>query len=161
MRALYLPVMFLLFAIPMRAQVGIGTEQPNTRAVLDLRSPSNNQGFLAPRLSSAQRTASAFMNNLTAAENGLLVFDTDDLLFYYWMYPAWKALEAGTSSTIWRTGVGNPLNTIGEEGDFYLDTTFGDIYEKSGGVYLFRFNIKGAVGLKGDKGDKGVRGIRG
>ena len=116
MKVLCLTVLSLVLSMTLRAQVGIGTQQPNARAVLDLKSPSNNQGFLAPRLSTSQRTAPAFTANLSASENGLLVFDTDDLLFYYWMFPQWKALEAGTSSTIWRTGSGVPDVAIGEEG---------------------------------------------
>lgn len=42
-----------------------------------------HQGLLVPRLSRAQRTASAFTSLLAETENGLLVFDTDDKLFYY------------------------------------------------------------------------------
>jgi hypothetical protein len=114
--------LFLTFAGSLSAQVGIGTEQPNLRAVLDLRSPNHNQGFLAPRLNTAQRTASAFTNALSAAENGLLVFDTDDRLFYYWLFPEWKAIEAGASASVWRSGIGAPSNTLGEENDFYLDS---------------------------------------
>src|SRR5688500_20108050 len=154
MKVLYLTLLSLVLSMTLRAQVGIGTQQPNARAVLDLKSPSNNQGFLAPRLSTSQRTAQAFTANLSTSENGLLVFDTDDLLFYYWMFPQWKALEAGTSSTIWRTGLGIPDVAIGEKGDFYLDTSVGNVYEKVGGSYLVRFSIKGEKGEKGDKGDR-------
>jgi hypothetical protein len=79
MKSLHCLILFLTFTGSLSAQAGIGTEQPNTSAVLDLRSPSHNQGFLAPRLNTAQRTAPPFTDNLTSAENGLLVFDTDDL----------------------------------------------------------------------------------
>src|SRR5687768_18539356 len=116
MKVLYLTVLSLVLSMTLRAQVGIGTQQPNARAVLDLKSPSNNQGFRAPRLSTSQRTAQAFTANLSTSENGRLVFDTDDLLFYYWMFPQWNALEAGTSRTIPTTGSGAPVAAAGEQG---------------------------------------------
>lgn len=75
------------------AQVGIGTETPNAKAVLELKSPDNNQGFLVPRLTTAQRTAGTFTSTLTAAEKGLLVFDTDTNKFYYWSGAAWTVIE--------------------------------------------------------------------
>lgn len=158
MKSLYALILFLTFSGTLSAQVGIGTEQPNTRAVLDLRSPSNNQGFLAPRLSTVQRTASAFIDNLTAAENGLLVFDADEKIFYYWMFPAWKAIEAGSNSTVWRSGNGVPTDGLGVENDFYLDILSGDVYKKAFGVYALMLSLKGD---KGDKGDPGVSGPQG
>ena len=53
-------------------QVGINTDLPNSRAVLDLQSPTNDQGLLVPRLSTSQRTAYAFTSRLSESENGLL-----------------------------------------------------------------------------------------
>ena len=70
-------------SLGMYAQVGINTDFPNHRAVLDLQSPTNDQGLLVPRLSTLQRTSHAFTSRLTNAENGLLIFDTDDRIFYY------------------------------------------------------------------------------
>ena len=75
------------------AQVGIGTDAPNAKAVLELKSPNNNQGFLVPRLTTAQRTDAAFTASLTTAETGLLVFDTDTKKFYYWSGSAWTVIE--------------------------------------------------------------------
>ena len=67
--------------------VGVNTTSPNARAVLELVSPDSDQGFLVPRLTSAERTAMA----LTNQENGLMVYDTDANLFYYWDNGSWKA----------------------------------------------------------------------
>lgn len=185
MKIFYVLLISLCFGASGFAQVGIGTEQPNSRAVLDLRSPSHNQGFLAPRLSTSQRTAPAFTATLTTEENGLLVFDTDDRVFYYWMFPQWRGIEAGSTSTVWRSGSGAPSNTAGEENDLYLDIANSDVYKKIAGVYTFLLNIKGATGemgppgpagpvgptglqgppgeqgLKGDKGDTGPAGAQG
>lgn len=63
--------------------VGIGTLNPNTKAILDLT--SNNKGLLAPRLTTAQRLAIA----PTATEEALLVFDTDLKFYFYWDGTQW------------------------------------------------------------------------
>ncbi|MDX1629862.1 MAG: hypothetical protein R3345_14240, partial [Fulvivirga sp.] len=70
--------------------VGIGTENSNNHAVLELVSPTNNQGFLAPRLTTAQRTDVNFTSDLSSADNGLLVFDSDEKQFYYWHDNQWR-----------------------------------------------------------------------
>src|SRR5690606_35662267 len=95
------------------SQVGINTDVPNSRAVLDLNSPTNDQGLLVPRLRSVQRNAQTFTSQLTEAENGLLVFDTDSSLFYYWKYPAWVAIESPEGAS----GPSGPQGIQGEKGD--------------------------------------------
>ena len=62
--------------------VGINTNTPNTNSVLELVSPNSNQGFLVPRVNTFQRTSMS--TSLSSNENGLMVFDTDQNLFYYW-----------------------------------------------------------------------------
>lgn len=88
------------------AQVGIGTTTPSPHAVLELKSPGNNQGFLVPRLTTAERTA---MNSLTVSDEGMLVFDSDDNKFYYWSGSVWIVIEdsvgTGTVTNI-ATGAG-------------------------------------------------------
>jgi Chaperone of endosialidase len=79
--------------------VGIGVATPNKNAVLELISPTNNQGLLVPKLSTSQRTAAAFTNALTVKENGLMVFDSDENKFYYWENTAWKAMGTGSELT--------------------------------------------------------------
>ena len=93
-------VLFLTGFSSAIAQVGIGTNTPNSKAVLELKSPNNNQGFLVPRLTTSQRTDVAFTSSLTVAETGLLVFDTDTKKFYYWSGSAWTVIEdsVGTDS---------------------------------------------------------------
>src|SRR5688572_25606635 len=98
------------------AQVGIGTTTPNANAVLDLKSSGYNQGFLVPRLTTAERTA---MSGLSAAEKGLLVFDTNDNKFYYWSGSAWIVIEdsvgTGTVTSV-ATGAGltgGPISVTG------------------------------------------------
>ena len=62
---------------------GINTEAPNPNAVLHLVSPNGDQGLLIPSLTNAQRTAMS--SSLSAADNGLMVFDNNDNIFYFWV----------------------------------------------------------------------------
>ncbi|NUM30889.1 MAG: hypothetical protein HUU47_01015 [Bacteroidetes bacterium] len=75
-----------------QANVGIGTKTPATDALLDL--VSKNMGFLTPRMTTAERLA------IPASSNGLLVYDTDMGLFYYWNSTGsvWQALDDNTST---------------------------------------------------------------
>ena len=74
--------------------MGIGTNSPNQNAVLDLVSPTNDQGFLVPRVTTTQRTAMA--SGLNLSDNGMLIYDTDDGKFYYWINPSWFELSTVT-----------------------------------------------------------------
>jgi len=69
--------------------VGINTNSPNTKAVLELVSPQSNQGFLVPRMTTNDRNL--MIPTLSVAENGLMVYDTDDQAFYYWKNGQWTA----------------------------------------------------------------------
>ncbi len=71
---------------------GINTETPNPNAVLHLVAPNGDQGLLIPTLDRNQRIGIP----VTAADNGLLVFDTTDGLFYYY-FNGWIALTTGTT----------------------------------------------------------------
>lgn len=73
--------------------VGIGIKDPNPNAVLELVSPDHNQGVLVPRMTTAQRTATAFTTNLSSVERGLLVFDTDTNGFYFWSGTLWTPVD--------------------------------------------------------------------
>ena len=53
---------------------------------------------------------------------------------------------AGVVGSVWRTGSGVPSNSLGVDGDYYLRTSNGDVYYKSGGVYAVVCNITGAAG---------------
>ncbi len=79
--------------------IGMGTETPNSNAVLELVSPENNQGLLVPRLSTTERTDALFTNNLGVAENGLLVYDSTMNAFYYWLTDQWVMLGGANNLT--------------------------------------------------------------
>ena len=88
-----------------KANVGIGTTQPNESAVLDIS--SSNKGLLIPRMTLQQR------NTIQNPANGLMVYQTDILAgFYFYDGKDWKPLAeaksvAGTDGD-WTT-TGNSL----------------------------------------------------
>lgn len=70
--------------------VGIGTASPDGSAILDLS--SNNRGFLAPRMTTTERTS------IASPATGLLVFDvTVNCYFYY--NGTWNSLCSATGPT--------------------------------------------------------------
>lgn len=75
-----------LIAINVFSQVGIGTTSPAASSMLDIT--SSTQGFLAPRMTSAQRIA------ISAPAKGLMVFDTDGNVFYYFDGTSWQPILA-------------------------------------------------------------------
>ena len=82
----------LLLVVSAKAQnsMGVGTTTPNPNAVLELVSPTKDQGLLVPRVTTAERTATSFTTKLTSTENGLMVFDTDESQFYFWFSEGWQ-----------------------------------------------------------------------
>jgi hypothetical protein len=85
---------FLLFSCTLWAQnktLGVGVATPNANAALHVESPTANQGFILPRLTTAQRTASGFVSVLGAADNGLMVYDTNLNTIFIWDGATWKS----------------------------------------------------------------------
>ncbi len=90
---IWLALIQILFINIATAQMGIGTTAPDSSSMLDIRSTS--KGFLAPRMTTAQRNA------IVAPANGLVVYDTDLSLLYFFNGSTWG--EIGTQSTAART----------------------------------------------------------
>ena len=87
---------FLISASSTLAQVGIGTTDPNTSAILDVS--SSTKGFLPPRMTAAQRSA------ISSPAAGLMVFQIDGTVgLYYYNGSAWIYVINSTSIT----GTGN------------------------------------------------------
>ncbi len=81
----------LLATLQLQAQnktLGVGTTTPNTNAALHVESPTNNQGFIMPRLTTAQRNAMGSL--LTANDQGLMLYDTDLKTIYIWDGAKWN-----------------------------------------------------------------------
>jgi hypothetical protein len=98
--------------------LGVGAATPNANAALHVESPTGNQGFLMPRLTTLQREA--MIPVLTAADEGLILFDTDRSIIFTWDGTGWKSsseyLETNPAST---TDVVNVLNKgLGIAGKF-------------------------------------------
>ncbi|UXP30625.1 hypothetical protein N6H18_09685 [Reichenbachiella agarivorans] len=113
MKNLYLTTsmgLFILLVLTYRVSaqsVGIGVNQPNPNAVLELVSPTNNQGLMIPKVSTAQRNANSFVSKLSNKENGLMVFDSDENAFYYWQNGSWQSIA---SNVILTAGDGIQIN---------------------------------------------------
>ncbi len=82
-------VLLFILSLQLKGQssVGINTGAPNPNAVLDLVSIDSDQGFLVPRISGFQRLS--LSTRLSQGDNGLMVYDTSDNLFYYWNGTGW------------------------------------------------------------------------
>lgn len=68
---------------------------------------------------------------------------------------------AGAAGSVWRDGVGVPSNGTGVDGDWYLNRSNGDYYERVAGSYVLRGNIKGPQGDAGATGSAGSAGATG
>ncbi|MEM6456048.1 MAG: hypothetical protein AAF772_13215 [Acidobacteriota bacterium] len=52
----------------------------------------------------------------------------------------------GASGSVWFTGSGAPNGAVGNNGDLYLDTDAGDVYQKASGFWLLEANLAGPAG---------------
>lgn len=71
-------------------KIGIGTNDINSRAALQINSINNDTGILIPRLTLSQRNAMIMTN----AEDGVMIFNTDEDCFNYWNKnsTSWKSI---------------------------------------------------------------------
>lgn len=61
--------------------------------------------------------------------------------------------EAGKAGTQWTVAEGDPAATSGADGDFYLNKTTFDVYNKANGTWTKIGSIKGSDGAAGATGD--------
>jgi hypothetical protein len=72
------------------------------------------------------------------------------------------AKSSGNLLNQWSYGAGVPLNNAGNMGDYYLDTSTGNVYNKiNGTTWVLISNIMGPVGPTGTQGVAGPQGIQG
>jgi hypothetical protein len=91
---------------------GIGTNSPNSSAVLDIQ--STNKGMLIPRMTSAQR------NLISSPATGLLIFDSNTGSFWFKSTGNWVEL-VDTLNNAWKK---NGLNTyLAASGNVGLGTS--------------------------------------
>lgn len=104
--------MFFLSKVYAQKSQGIGTNTPNPRSVLELNvedAINFPQGFLFPRLTTAQRVALGTVSGLPA---GMSVYDNSEKKFYVWDAPGWTAMGSGSGSQ-WTTSGANIFYTGG------------------------------------------------
>lgn len=136
--ALFISIAHIVFA---QTSVGINVQDnPNEFAVLELVSPSNNQGLLIPRLTTQQRLNSAFAGRLGATENGLLLFDSDLKKMFYWQDSLWVKVRAGefpqlaqvlnennSANFIRIIELASPVDAYDAANKFYVDSIFSTV----------------------------------
>ncbi len=89
-------LILLLFSVLLRAQIGINTDDPNPKAMLDII--AQDKGILIPRLTETERDALTKAPDetllLTMAENSLMIYNTTEDCFNYWHQAdlEWKSL---------------------------------------------------------------------
>ncbi len=91
-KRLLLFVLILMFGWKTFGQnktLGVGVASPNSNAALHVESPTGNQGFIMPRLTTTQRTAMGGL--LTTTDQGLMLYDTDLKTIYIWDGASWKS----------------------------------------------------------------------
>jgi len=93
----------ITFLSNVNAQTGIGTTTPNAAAKLEIA--STDKGLLIPRMTKAQREAIT----LSAAANGLMVYQTDDLAGFYVNTSATTTISWTRVNTNW-TRTGNDIS---------------------------------------------------
>lgn len=93
------------------------------------------------------------LNNLTdtqraalTALDGMLIYNTTLSAVQYYN-GAWLTLGIGATSG-WFNGTGAPSATIGNNGDYYLNTTNGSIYQKSSGAWSVIYAYGATLGGK-------------
>jgi len=134
---------FFLLNAAGHAQIGIGTVTPNASSILDIT--STTQGMLAPRMTTAQRTA------IASPADGLLVFDTTDKAFYFYNTLGTSWIKMANESALTRTNYKlvksaadlAPELAAGGGNTYLLNTT--TLYEINGTITLTRpININNA-----------------
>ena len=90
----------------LNGQVGLGTDTPNTSALLDLTSTA--KGFLPPRMTAAQRAA------IGTPATGLLVYQTDGSAGYYtYGGAAWSGPLSTATGSVTAVTASSPLVSSG------------------------------------------------
>ena len=173
------------------AQVGVGVSSANVDASAQFEVASTNKGFLAPRMSEAQK------NDIASPAAGLLVYQTDGTTgFYYYDGSAWKSGlgiqglkgdtgltgETGAKGATGETGPQGLQGIQGKSGGLAWNNdrayAAGEVVIYKGNTYICLLYNDGEpgnivplnttyfapyslVGLKGEQGPQGEMGLTG
>lgn len=94
--------------------VGIGTETPNEKSVLDI--VSGSKGLLIPRLTLAQRDVLQVPGSSNTDINGLLIFNVTSQRFNFWLTNQWYDISNGAQGPQGPQGLLGPAGTTGPAG---------------------------------------------
>lgn len=112
-------ILMLPAIVVVKAQIGIGTKVPNSKAMMEIK--STVKGFLPPRMTPVQRITVAA--SLTKTERGLMVADSLTGKQYYWDSAKW------TNTT---PPLKLPLKLIGDSIALNPGTAAGDLVSWDG-----------------------------
>ncbi|HEU5289608.1 MAG TPA: hypothetical protein VFU05_03125 [Cyclobacteriaceae bacterium] len=96
-----------LIAYAQNKTLGVGVTSPNPNAALHVESPTNNQGFIMPRLTTTQRLSMT----LTPSDMGLMVYDITEKTVFTWDGTAWSNVTNGITGATARFAVTNSTDT--------------------------------------------------
>jgi len=130
---LFLYALFF-FSLNIYSQVGIGTTSPDSSSQLDI--VSTNKGILIPRLTVVQRIA------VSNPADGLLVYQTDDIIgFYYFNGTNWvRILDKSKDGNPTGTIISFTINTVPNgylecDGSAVSRSTYTDLFSVIGTNY--------------------------
>lgn len=116
MRKILLAGFCLLFTVPcvlfaQNKTLGVGVATPSPNAALHVESPTGNQGFIMPRLSTVQREA--MVSLLTAGDKGLMLYDSDASTIFIWNGVTWESSSQFTITDPTSPQEGITVSTVG------------------------------------------------
>ncbi len=91
--SIFISLLFLCLFSPLYSQVGIGTDSPNPKSILEMK--STTQGHLWTRLNDTEMNAL----HLTSTDEGMVIFNTTQKKFLGWDGTKWQNLGYEESNT--------------------------------------------------------------
>ena len=140
---LFVCIIISHFSLLNAQNVGINDDgsTPNSNAILDIKTSSNDKGVLLPRLTSSQRTS--FGSSLAASEQSMMVYDTDTKSYWYWNGTVWNEFLQNQSG--WKINGNSGTNSAS---NFIGTTDAQDLILKSNNVVGLQIdNSSGYVGI--------------
>jgi hypothetical protein len=86
---------------------------------------------------------------------------TDTYQYYVCKAGTWHSGGLGAAGTKFYNGAGVPSSGLGIDGDYYIRTATGDLYERESSAWSVILNLKGADGAPGAAGATGAQGAKG